>query len=81
MYQYPKIEDESILLDKDCKRLLRRTSRKHIIEEVINKLENKKNKENCYESFKNNKNNKNITFFEVLLMIFTCNIYKYEKYD
>ena len=78
MYQYPKIEDESILLDKDCKRLLRRTSRKHIIEEVINKLENKKNKENCYESFKNNKN---ITFFEVLLMIFTCNIYKYEKYD
>ena len=38
MYQYPKIEDESILLDKDCKRLLRRTSRKHIIEEVLNKL-------------------------------------------
>ena len=90
MYQYPKINDESILLDKDCKRLLRRSSRKDMIQEVLYKLENKQNKkkeenehneqkkENNYESFKNNKN---ITFLEVLLMIFTCNIYKYEKYD
>ena len=37
MYQYPKINDESILLDKDCKRLLRRSSRKDMIQEVLYK--------------------------------------------
>ena len=93
MFQYPKINDESILLHKECKRLLRRTSRKYIIEEVINKLNNKEIKENNKEIKENNelikennwyesfKKNKNITFLEVLLIIFTCNIYKYKKYD
>ena len=28
MFKYPKINDESILLDKECKQLLRRTSKK-----------------------------------------------------
>lgn len=68
MYKYDKIDDESILLDEGYKRLPRRSTRKNIIQEVLNK-------ENSYESFKNNKK---ITFLEVILMIFTCNIYKYE---
>jgi len=72
MFKYPKIDDESILLDKECKQLLKRSSRKYIIEEVINKLNNKEIKE---------KNNKNITLLEILIMIFTCNIYKYENYN
>jgi len=42
MALYPKIDDESILLDNDCKRMLRRTSRKIIIDEVLEKLFNKK---------------------------------------
>lgn len=48
MSLYPKIDDESILLDNDCKRLLKRTSRQRIIDEVMYKLSenNKKNKSN-----------------------------------
>jgi hypothetical protein len=42
MALYPKIDDESILLDNECKRMLRRTSRKIIIDEVLEKLFNKK---------------------------------------
>ena len=46
MALYPKIHDESILLDNDCKRLLKRRSRQKIIDEVMYKLSenNKKNK-------------------------------------
>ena len=48
MSLYPKIHDESILLDNECKRLLKRTSRQRIIDEVMYKLSenNKKNKSN-----------------------------------
>lgn len=48
MALYPKIDDESILLDNDCKRLLKRTSRQKIIDEVMYKISdnNKKNKSN-----------------------------------
>ena len=48
MSLYPKIHDQSILLDNDCKRLLKRTSRQKIIDEVMYKLSenNKKNKSN-----------------------------------
>uniref|UniRef100_A0A6C0AYY2 Uncharacterized protein n=1 Tax=viral metagenome TaxID=1070528 RepID=A0A6C0AYY2_9ZZZZ len=48
MSLYPKIHDQSILLDNDCKRLLKRTSRQKIIDEVMHKLSenNKKNKSN-----------------------------------
>tara|TARA_Y100000996_G_C21988132_1_gene423432 strand:+ start:75 stop:314 length:240 start_codon:yes stop_codon:yes gene_type:complete len=42
MALYPKIDDESILLDNDCKRMLRRTSKKIIIDEVLEKLFNEK---------------------------------------
>ena len=43
MYLYQKIDDESILLDSECKRLLKRTSRKLLIDEVMQKInENEK---------------------------------------
>ena len=46
MYLYQKIEDESILLDRDCKRMLKRTSRKLLIDEVMEKIN--KNEEKLY---------------------------------
>jgi len=43
MYLYQKIDDESILLDSECKRLLKRTSRKLLIDDVMKKInENEK---------------------------------------
>ena len=43
MYLYQKIDDESILLDSECKRLLKRTSRKLLIDNVMKKInENEK---------------------------------------
>ena len=38
MFSYSPINDESILLHENCKTLLKRKSRKDIIDEVINKL-------------------------------------------
>jgi hypothetical protein len=46
MYLYQKIDDESILLDRDCKRMLKRTSRKLLIDEVMEKIN--KNEEKLY---------------------------------
>lgn len=46
MYLYQKIDDESILLDNECKRLLKRTSRKLIIDEVMEKIN--KNEKKIY---------------------------------
>lgn len=46
MYLYQKIDDESILLDSDCKRMLKRTSRKLIVDEVMEKMN--ENKDKCY---------------------------------
>jgi len=46
MYLYQKIDDESILLDSDCKRMLKRTSRKLLIDEVMKKIN--KNEEKLY---------------------------------
>lgn len=71
MFKYSKIDDESILLDKECKQLLKCSSKKHIIQEVVNKLENKEKEEKTEK----------ISYIEILVMIFTCNIYKYEKYN
>ena len=43
MYLYQKIDNESILLDSECKRLLKRTSRKLLIDDVMKKInENEK---------------------------------------
>jgi hypothetical protein len=46
MYLYQKIDDESILLDNDCRRMLKRTSRKLIVDEVMEKIN--ENKDKCY---------------------------------
>lgn len=43
MYLYQKIDDESILLDSECKRLLKRTSRKLLIDEVMQKINENEN--------------------------------------
>ena len=48
MSLYPKIDDFSILLDNDCKRMLRRNSRKLIICEVLEKLNNGSKKETLF---------------------------------
>ncbi len=86
MALYPKIHDESILLDNDCKRLLKRTSRQKIVDEVMYKLSenNKKNKHNTdkidyYEIELDNqyinyidKDNKSL--YEIILTILGCNI-------
>jgi oligoribonuclease NrnB/cAMP/cGMP phosphodiesterase (DHH superfamily) len=73
MALYPKIDDESILLDNECKRMLRRTSRKIIIDEVLEKLFNeKKNDEiNLSESIKNSPKNK-ISLYELILSVLGC---------
>ena len=46
MYLYQKIDDESILLDNDCRRMLKRTSKKLLIDEVMKKIN--KNEEKLY---------------------------------
>ena len=48
MALYPKIDNFSILLDNDCKRMLRRNSKKLIICEVLEKLSNGDKKENLF---------------------------------
>jgi len=73
MALYPKIDDESILLDNECKRMLRRTSRKIIIDEVLQKLFNEKNNDNINlnESIKNSPKNK-ICLYELILYVLGC---------
>ena len=80
MNLYPKIDDYSILLDNDCKRMLRRSSRKLIICEVLEKLSDSNKKETLFidtsNSDKNNKVNKlnKLNILEFILNIFGCNI-------
>ena len=54
MYLYQKIDNESILLDNECKRLMKRRSRKSLINDVMEKInENDKklyNKDLDYET-------------------------------
>ena len=73
MALYPKIDDESILLDNECKRMLRRTSRKIIIDEVLEKLFNEKKNDdiNLSESIKNSPKNK-ISLYELILSVLGC---------
>ena len=79
MNLYSKIDDFSILLDNDCKRLMRRSSRKLIICEVLEKLSDGNKKETLFIDTSNsnfNKNNKvkNKNLLEFILNIFGCNI-------
>ena len=89
MSLYPKIDDLSILLDNDCKRMLRRSSRKLIICEVVEKLSNNNKKEILFTDISNNSINTiidsnssdyintNITkkkkILEIILNILCCN--------
>tara|TARA_B100000035_G_scaffold310679_1_gene318919 strand:+ start:3590 stop:3883 length:294 start_codon:yes stop_codon:yes gene_type:complete len=59
MTLYEKIDNFSILLDNDCKRMLRRSSRKLIINEVLEKLSNDNISERSYIDNSNNSNNSN----------------------
>ena len=66
MRKYPVISDESILLDRDSEKMLRRDTRKIIIDEILNRLENtnKNNKKNI-ETIKKNK-----SFYKNFLTLF-----------
>ena len=82
MNLYPKIDDYSILLDNDCKRMLRRSSRKLIICEVLEKLSDGNKKETLFIDTSNSNSNYNINknkvnklnILEFILNIFGCNI-------
>lgn len=59
---YPKISDESILLDNECKKLLKRSSKKIIVDEVMNRLYQDLNSDesdnsNSPNSYKSNNSN------------------------
>jgi hypothetical protein len=73
MALYPKIDDESILLDNECKRMLRRTSRKKIIDEVLQNIFNEKNNDNINlnKSIKDSLKNK-ICLYELILYVLGC---------
>ena len=77
MNLYPKIYDFSILLDNDCKRMLRRSSRKLIICEVLEKLSDGNKKETLFIDASNsnyNINKNKVNILEFILNIFGCNI-------
>lgn len=61
MLLYPKISNEVILLDNDCKRLLRRESRQNIIKEVMYKLLEKKKNNTNYNHIDSNNTDYNNT--------------------
>ena len=70
MSLYEKISKESILLDMDCKRLLRRKSRQNIIDEVMYKLsENneKKSKTDKIDYYEIKLHDDNIDYYEIKL--------------
>lgn len=73
MSLYPKIDNFSILLDHDCKRMLRRSSRKLLVNEVLEELNNKEEVNNKEEG--NNKEEVIVKFnlLENILNILGCN--------
>lgn len=76
MSLYPKIDDEAILLHNDCKRLLRRTSKQMMIDEVLEKLGLNKNiiKKEDDEKKDNEKIDINrFNFYGFILNILGCN--------
>jgi hypothetical protein len=85
MALYPKINDMSILLDNDCKRMLKRKSKQLLIIEVLDKLSTIDQKQTLLVDVSNNNDNidyinynsdyivekKNL--YEIILNIFGCN--------
>jgi hypothetical protein len=89
MALYPKIDDMSILLDNDCKRMLKRKSKQLLIIEVLDKLSTIDQKQTLLVDVSNNSykcvNTNNINYnsdyivekknlYEIILNIFGCNI-------
>ena len=78
MYE-PYVSDDSILLDAECKRMLRRNSRQKIIKDVVQKLSHIKtiykiDNERCeFNHESNNFKRTNITIYEALLIFLGCN--------
>lgn len=76
---YQQSYDESILLDRDCKRMLRRVSRQLIIQEVKEKLldnnyKNNSYKNNSYENNNHENNSKNnLNLYKFVLNFLGCN--------
>tara|TARA_B100001093_G_scaffold501029_1_gene552193 strand:+ start:4070 stop:4324 length:255 start_codon:yes stop_codon:yes gene_type:complete len=82
MVLYPKIYDMSILLDNDCKRMLRRKSKQLLIIEVLDKLSTIDQKQTLLVDVSNNNDNINYNsdyivekknLYEIVLNIFGCN--------
>ena len=82
MALYPKIDDMSILLDNDCKRMLKRKSKQLLIIEVLDKLSTIDQKQTLLLDVSNNSNNSNNNsdynvekknLYEIVLNIFGCN--------
>ena len=67
---YQQSYDESILLDNDCKRVLRRVSRQLTIKEVEEKLLDNTYKNNTYHE--NNRKN-NLNLYKFVLNFLGCN--------
>lgn len=78
MVLYPSISDESLLLDNECKKLLKRRSRQMIIQDVMNKINNTqklddyKIKNNIQECDIKSNSYKNYSLFEIFILIITC---------
>lgn len=76
---YQQSYNESILLDHDCKRMLRRVSRQLIIREVEEKLLDNSNKnnssdeDNSSDENNNDKNNNNLNLYKFVLNFLGCN--------
>ena len=88
MTLYPKIDDMTILLHNDCKRMLRRKSKQLLVLEVLDKLSNIDQKQTLLVDVSNNSNNNsnynsnsnNYNYivekkkiYEIVLNIFGCN--------
>ena len=82
MALYPKIDNMCILLDNDCKRMLRRKSKQLLIIEVLDKLSTIDQKQTLLVDVSNNNDNINYNsdyivekknLYEIVLNIFGCN--------
>ena len=81
MHSNQIISNESLSLDHDCKKILRRNSKQKIIKEVIQKLSNNSNDISSSNEINNsneinyyyyNKNNNNFHLYKSILIFFGC---------
>lgn len=78
MVLYPFISNESLLLDNECKKLLKRRSRLFLIQDVMNKINNTqklddyKIKNNIQECDIKSNSYKKYSVFQIFILIITC---------